>query len=135
VFARSSRHVRFGALPMPKATVRPLQAASPMLPDTAGRARKQKNGPEDRFNTLISFRKSDRAKGFEPSTPTLARECCYALRPVDFRDTISFANLDACREDGFAADRRVPVHLAVDELQCSKAYWKKFERLVTTSRR
>ena len=37
--------------------------------------------------------------------------------------------------DGFAADRRVPVHLAVDELQCSKAYWKKFERLVTTSRR
>jgi hypothetical protein len=107
----------------------------PCFPDTAGRARKQKNGPEDRFNTLISFRKSDPAKGFEPSTPTLARECCYALRPVDFRDTISFANLDACREDGFAADRRVPVHLAVDELQCSKAYWKKFERLVTTSRR
>ena len=65
----------------------------PCFRDTAGRARKQKNGPEDRFNALISFRKSDRARGFESSTPpwqgSAATRCDLSIFATQFPLQIS----------------------------------------------
>ena len=68
-----------GGLHMPKVAVRPLRSSSYRFPhaspvSTSG-AGKQEAAPEDHFKPLISLGSLERAKGFEPSTPTLARLC------------------------------------------------------------
>jgi hypothetical protein len=76
VSARSS-NLRFGALPMPKAAVRPLQPASRSFPHASpalqARAGKQKAIPRDRSMSLIFLRKFGAGEGIRTSTPTLAR--------------------------------------------------------------
>jgi hypothetical protein len=65
------------AIHMPRVALRPLLSslcrfphASPVSPSRVG---KQKTAPKDRSKQLISLRELERAKGFEPSTPTLVR--------------------------------------------------------------
>jgi len=77
VFARSSRHVRFGALPMPKAAERPLQPASRSFPHASparqARAGKQKAIPRDRSMSLISLRKFGAGEGIRTLDPNLGK--------------------------------------------------------------
>jgi hypothetical protein len=77
VFARSSRNLRFGALPMPKAAVRPLQPASRSFPHASparqARAGKQKTVRKDRSKPLIFIRKSGAGEGIRPLDPNLGK--------------------------------------------------------------
>ena len=77
MFARSSRHVRFGALPMPKAAERPLQPASHSFPHASPvsqtRAGKQKTAPKDRSKSFISLRKFGAGEGIRTLDPNLGK--------------------------------------------------------------
>ena len=69
----------FEASRMPNVAARPLRSSPHCFPHappiSLSEAGKQKTAPKGRSNKLFSLRKLERAKGFEPSTPTLARLC------------------------------------------------------------
>ena len=81
MFARSSRHVRFGALPMPKAAVHPLQPASRSFPHASparqARAGKQKTAPKDWSMSLISLKKFGAGEGIRTLDPNLGKVVLY----------------------------------------------------------
>jgi hypothetical protein len=77
VFVRSSGNLRFWALPMPKAAVRPLQPASRSFPRASpallARAGKQKTVRKDRSKPLMFIRKFGAGEGIRTLDPNLGK--------------------------------------------------------------
>jgi hypothetical protein len=83
-FARSleaAGYDSFGALPMPKAAVRPLGHASCCFPHASPvpqtRAGKQKTAPKDRSKPLISLEKFGAGEGIRTLDPNLGKVVLY----------------------------------------------------------